>query len=171
MKKILAFGRAFGASFGLVLLGFIVANASALVPAAVNGPWLGDNLSNIWSLTNAHILGSGYGVGNAITTIDQSSGQSNCTATGNANMLHYLKTSASTGYICLPTANSGRFILYLNATGQTIDVYGSNTSFVPGTQDTINGTTGSTAYTAMVSGKNLLCFSPANGLWACGVIS
>lgn len=171
MKKIILFARSFGAAFALVLLGFLAAQSAALVPAAVNGPWLGDNLTNLWSLTNAHILGSGYGVGNAITTIDQSSGQSNCTATGNVNMLHYLKTSASTGYICLPTANSGRFILYLNATGQTIDVYGSNTSFVPGTQDTINGTTGSTAYTAMVSGKNLLCFSPANGLWACGVIS
>ena len=146
-------------------------HAAPLQPPAVNGPWLGDQVNNIATLVNAHILGSGYGTGAAITTIDQTSGQANCTQTGLKNMLHYLQTSASTGYICLPTAVSGRLVMYLNATGQTIDVYGSAASFTSGTQDKINGTAGDSAYTGLTSGKNLICFSPANGLWACGAVS
>lgn len=146
-------------------------HAAPLQPPAFNGPWLGDQINNLATIINAHILGSGYGTGAAITTISQTSGQANCTQTGLKNMMHYLQTSASTGYICLPTAISGRLVMYLNATGQTIDVYSSATSFTPGTADKINGTAGTSAYTSMTSGINLICFSPANGLWACGAVS
>lgn len=170
MKNYTSLARAMGASFALVLLGFFLAHAASLPPAAVNGPWLGDNVTNLYELVNAHILGSGYGTGEALS-VSQTSGQSNCTQTGNTNMMHNLATSASTGYICLPTARSGRLVLYYNATGQTIDIYSDATSFTPGTADTINGTAGTTPYTGMTSGKNVICFVPANGAWACGAIS
>jgi hypothetical protein len=149
----------------------LVARGAGLPLPAVNGPYLGDQNNNLYAITQAHLSGSGYGSGSAITTISQTSGQSNCTQTGLTNMMHYLKTSAGTGYICLPTAYSGRLVLYLNATGQTIDVYSDATSYTSGTADTINGTAGTTPYTGLTIGKNLLCFAPANGVWACGAIS
>ena len=144
-----------------------LALSASLLPPAVNGPWLGDQNSNLYSIITAHIQGSGYGAGTAITTIDQTVGQANCTQTGLANMMHYLKTSAATGYICLPPALQGRLVMYQNATGQTIDIYGSNTFAVSGTQDKINGTAGSTAYTSLTNGLNTICFAPFNGLWSC----
>lgn len=171
MKNLLRLARACGTSFALVALGFLVARAATIPLPAVNGPYLGDNANNLYVITQSHIQGAGYGSGNAITTISQTSGQANCTQTGLSNMMHYLETSASTGYICLPTANSGRIVMYLNATGQTIDVYSSAASYTAGTADKINGTAGTTAYSGLTSGKNLICFAPFNGLWACGAIS
>lgn len=167
MRRILTVFSSLVLAFGLATW----LHAASLQPPAINGPWLGDQNTNLYSVTKAIILGSGFGTGAAITTISQTSGQSNCTQTGLTNMMHYLETSAGTGYICLPTALSGRLVLYLNATGQTIDVYSSATSYTSGTADTINGTAGTTPYTGLTNGKNLLCFSPANGIWACGAIS
>src|SRR6185312_2653081 len=157
---------------GLAIASGIIAfsHAAPLSPPAVNGPWLGDQVNNLATLINAHILGSGYGIG-APLSVSQTSGQANCTPTGNANMLHNIATSAATGYICLPKAVSGRFVMYFNATGQTIDVYGSASSFVPGTQDTINTVAGDTAYTGLTTHKALVCFASKDGAWACGAIS
>jgi len=159
------FARSFGAGFALVFLGFIAAYAAAIPLPAVNGPYLGDQLNNLYVVSQAYIAGSGHGAGSAMS-VSQTSGQANCTATGKANMMHTIGTSASTGYICLPNALSGRLVMYFNATGQTVDVYGAN-----GTTDTINTTAGSTAYTSLVTHVSLICFAYKDGAWGCGVIS
>lgn len=146
-----------------------IAHAAALIPPAVNGPWLGDQNSNLFSIINAHIQGSGYGF-RAGLSVSQTSAQANCTQL-DANTLQEVKTSASTGYVCLPPAISGKVVMIGNGAGQTIDLYGSATPAVSGTQDTINGTTGTTPYTGLTTGKNALCFAPATGAWYCGSIS
>ena len=172
MKKRLLYVALAVATFAFgAWLSHIASYAASLPLPAVNGPYLGDALINLYTIAKAHLSGSGYGSGASVTVISQTSGQSNCTQTGLTNMMHNLGTSASTGYICLPTAQSGRLVMYLNATGQTIDIYSSATSYVSGTADTINGTAGTTAYTGLTTGKNLICFSPLNGAWACGAIS
>jgi hypothetical protein len=161
--------------YGLSILTVVAAIGSvygaALVPPSVNGPWLGDQNSNLWSIINAHIQGSGYGNHGGLS-VSQTSAQANCTQL-DSNVLQEVKTSASTGYVCLPAAVSGKMIFIGNAAGQTIDLYGAPTtaSAVLGTQDTINGTTGSTAYTGVTTGKNAICFAPATGAWYCGSIS
>lgn len=156
---------------GVLVGAFIVAAAQLPFPA-VNGPYLGDGNNNLYQITQAYVSGSGHGTGTGISA-SQTSGQTNCTATGLVNMIHSITTSASTGYICLPTAYSGRQVVYYNSTTQTIDVYGSNTPFAGagGTNDTINGTTGSTAYTGLTTLKTMICHAYANGAWSCGSIS
>lgn len=154
-----------------ILASVAIAWAAQLPLPAVNGPYLGDQLNNLYAITQAYITGSGYGSHGGLS-VSQTSGQANCTQL-DSNALQEVKTSASTGYVCLPAAISGKEILIGNAAGQTIDLYGAPTtaSAVLGTQDTINGTTGSTPYTGMTTGKNVLCFAPANGTWYCGAIS
>jgi hypothetical protein len=156
-------------ALGLVLGGALVALGATLPLPAVNGPYLGDQNNNLYQITLAYIQGAGYGQA-TVSTIDQTIGQTNCTPTGlSNNMLTFLKTSASTGYICLPPAIAGRRVEYYNGTGQTINIYGSNSPFVAGTADTINTTAGSTAYASMTTGKNTVCFAYANGAWSCSV--
>jgi hypothetical protein len=154
-----------------ILASVAIAWAAQLPLPAVNGPYLGDQLNNLYAITQAYITGSGYGARGGLS-VSQTSGQANCTQL-DSNALQEVKASASTGYVCLPAAISGKEILIGNAAGQTIDLYGAPTtaSAVLGTQDTINGTTGSTPYTGMTTGKNVLCFAPANGAWYCGAIS
>lgn len=155
--------RAFGGAFALVLLG-VVAHATIPLPG-INGPSLGDFNANIYSIVNAITQNSQMGFSPALS-VSQVLGQANCTQLNN-NALHEIKTSASTGGVCLPTATAGKEILIGNASGQTINLYSSATSFTTGTQDTINGTAGTTAYTGLTSGKNADCFVPANGAWYC----
>jgi hypothetical protein len=69
--------------------------------------------------------------------------------------------------VCLPTALSGKNIRIFNQSGSTVNIYGSNTFAVPGTQDTINNVVGSTAYAGMTTLKNADCFVPKIGVWAC----
>lgn len=151
-----------------ILASAAIAYAAALQPPAVNGPWLGDQNSNLWSIITAHIQQSGYGARGAISA-DQTAGQANCTQL-DANAFQEVTTSASTGYLCLPAALAGKEVSIGNGTTQTIDLYGAPTtaSAVVGTQDNINGTTGSTAYTGLTTGKNATCFAPSNGNWYCG---
>ena len=161
--KLFSTARSFGAGFALVMLGF-VAHATIPLPGDT-GPSLGDPSANIYSLTNAITLNNQMGYTSGIS-VSQTSAQANCTQLNN-NPLQEIKTSASTGYVCLPTATPGRQMQIGNATTQTIDIYGSAATFVSGTQDTINGTTGTTPYTGLTSGKNADCFSPTGGAWYC----
>ena len=131
----------------------------------VTGPWLGDTTFNISSLWSAHtrMAGMGYTAG---LSVSQTTGQANCTQL-NADAMQQISTSAAAGYVCLPTAQPGKEIFIGNATGQTINIYSSNTPFTAGTPDTINGTAGSTAYTGLTTGKNADCFAAAGGAWYC----
>jgi hypothetical protein len=157
------------ATLGLAACCAIAWGAAQPLPG-INGPSLGDPAANLYTLTQAYLSGSGFGTGaSSGISPSQTSGQANCTQTGLTNKLHYLKTSAGTGYICLPVAASGRDIKYYNATGQTIDVYSTPNGFTPGTADTINGTAGTSAYTSLTTGKNMECFAYANGAWTCSV--
>lgn len=161
--KLFSTARAFGAGFALVMLGF-VAHATIPLPS-VNGPFLGDPNANIYSLTNAVTLNNQMGF-HPTLSVSQTATQAGCTQLDN-NPLQEVKTSASTGSVCLPTAIAGRQMQIGNASGQTIDIFGSATTFTSGTQDTINGTAGTSAYTGLTTGKNADCFSPANGAWYC----
>jgi hypothetical protein len=160
-------------AFVLLAASLAVGSPTTLPLPGVNGPSLGDPTTNLYSLTFAYGTQTGL-FSSDVTTIDQTSGQANCTQIGNSaitSSLHRLKTSAGTGYICLPTAIAGRVIYFGNATGQTIDIYSSAASYTSGTADTINGTAGSTAYTGLTTGKNAVCFTPVNGVWYCSSIS
>lgn len=162
MNLIRAF-RAFGAAFALVLVG-VVAHATIPLPTS-NGPSLGDLNANIYSIVQAITQNSQGGATSGLS-VSQTLTQAGCTQL-DSNAMQQVKTSASTGSICLPTAVAGKNVLIGNASGQTINIYSSANSFVSGTQDTINGTAGTTAYTGLTSGKNSDCFAPANGAWYC----
>jgi hypothetical protein len=91
----------------------------------------------------------------------------------NANiMLYEVDTVASSGdSVCLPYAQAGDVSFLRNAGGQTLNVFGSATNNpVTSAADTINGTAGSSAYTA-ASNTNTICFSAKNGVWSCGKVS
>ena len=161
-------GTLMGIALGVAGIAF-AANTTLPNPA-INGPYLGDSGNNLYTLTQSFIGFNGLGAAQ-VATISQSSGQSNCTQLGNLSALHQLETSASTGYVCLPTAIPGKMLVLGNATGQTIDLYSSAVSYVSGTADDINGTVGTTPYTGLTSGKSAVCFVPVGGLWYCGSIS
>lgn len=172
--KLLKTARALGAGFALVTLGFVAAFAANSAfwggnTPGTTGPWLGDNNFNINSLYVAHARLAGLGYNPALS-VSQTSGQANCTQLNN-DALQEVKTSASTGYVCLPTAVSGKVVMIGNASGQTIDIYSSATSYTSGTADKINGTAGTSAYTGLTSGKSTVCFAANNGFWYCGSIS
>jgi hypothetical protein len=149
------------------LVASVVISLGAQLPLpAVNGPYLGDQLNNLYAITQAYITGSGFGAHTKISA-SQTSGQANCTQL-DANAQQEITTSAGTGYICLPTAIAGKELNIGNGTTQTIDIYSSAVSAVAGTADTINGTAGTTAYTGLTGNKNTTCFAPSNGAWYCG---
>ena len=160
----LKFAKAFGASFGLVLLGalFALAAQTSLPYPTVNGPFLGDSNNNLWTITDNYGRGTGYFAASGLS-VSQTSGQSNCTQLG-TDAFQQIGTSAATGYVCLPTAIAGKLVLVQNGTGQTIDVYGKGS-------DTINGTAGSTAYTGLTTQKLLICSAGVAAKWQCGSIS
>src|SRR5580704_3625168 len=156
---------------GLLAFSMSAAMSQTLPLPGTPGPSLGDFNTNLYTLTKAIIAGSGVGVGNALS-VSQTSGQSNCTQLGTVNMVHNLTTSASTGYVCLPAAIPGFYKNILNQTGQTINIYGgaSPNQYVPGTQDTINGTVGSTAF-ALGSHQQAQCIVGTGGAWNCAAPS
>lgn len=154
--------RAMGAAFMLVLVG-VVAHATLSIPA-VNGPFLGDSNTNLFTIATA-INNNNQMAFTPTATAGAAATQSTCFAI--TNPLSNITTGASNGSICLPTATAGRELFIANSTGQTLNIFGSNTPFTIGTQDTINGTTGSTSYSSLTSGKNAQCFTPANGAWFC----
>lgn len=120
-------------------------------------------------------MGDMYSVVNAINNLNQSGSTANITAVGSAQAscvaltqpLNEVATTAASTGVCLPTAVAGRIVMIWNAGANTLSVYGSNTPFsAAGTADTINGTAGSSAYSVTTT-KSALCFSPANGKYAC----
>jgi hypothetical protein len=154
-----------------LLASLSLANAQTLPLPGTPGPSLGDFNTNLYTLTKGVEAGSTVGVGTALS-VSQSSGQSNCTQLGNVNMIHNVTTSASTGYVCLPAAIPGYYKNILNQTAQTINLYGGGTGYqyAPGTQDTINGTVGSTAF-AIGSHQQAQCIVGTGGAWNCAVPS
>lgn len=142
------------------------------LPGSGNGPGLGDPLANIYTIIEGYTMGRGVAVSSSLS-VSQSSGQSNCTQLSQqpSYLVAYVGTSSSTGYVCLPTAFSGRVqVIWMNL-AQTLDIYSSAVSFTPGTTDTINTTAGSTPYTANTGKKMTICYAVQNGAWACGTIS
>jgi hypothetical protein len=163
--KALRLARAFGAAFALVLLGF-ASHAALIQNNAPQGPWLGDGFLNLGTLLTAYQTSASM-QNHAAISASQTLTQAGCTQL-DASTMQEIKTSASTGSVCLPTAIAGKEVLIGNATGQTIDIFSSVTSFTSGTADTINGTAGTSAYTGL-SGTNhqVQCDAMANGTWYC----
>jgi len=160
MKLVHAF-RSMGIAFALVLLG-VGAHATLQLP--VQGPSLGDPNTNIYTLAQAVNQNNQLAFSPALVA----NGTTQATCTVIVNPLNNFTTVASNGSVCLPQAFAGAEVFIANAGANTIQLFGSNTPFKSGTQDTINGTTGSTAYTGVTT-TNLAaqCFSPANGAWFC----
>jgi len=161
---------AFGAAFALVLLGAV---AHAVLPTpGVQGPFLGDQFTNIFTLQQAVTFNNQNGFSAALTANNANS-QSTCTAI--TNPLNLVTTSVGTGSLCLPTAVAGRIVMIGNQTANGLNLFGANAPFTVGTADTINGSTGATANTTVLpsagatAAKNAFCFSPANGAWNCNV--
>ena len=148
-------GRAFGAAFALVFLGFVA-------HAALTLPDTGLRLGDIYSITKA-INQLNQAAFTAGQTANNAASRANCTAI--TNPLNEFTTVASTGSVCLPTATAGSIVFIANAGSNTMNVYSSNSPFTAGTADKINGTLGSTAYTSLTTGKNGWFISPANGKW------
>lgn len=145
--------------------------AQAVIPLpGVNGPFLGDQSANIFSLTQALTLLNQSGFNSAIT-----SGPANVQATcfQLSNPLNQITSNVSTGSVCLPAALPGRIVWITNTTANGVNLFGANSPAVVGTQDTINGSTGSTANTtvlpAAAANKTTICMSPATGAWNCTV--
>jgi hypothetical protein len=166
--------RSFGAAFALVLIGAIAAFASQSSfwngGSVTPGPWLGDYNFNINRLFSAHAQDNGMGYSPSLS-VSQTSGQANCTQLQQDGLIE-VKTSAGTGYVCLPSAIAGKRTMIGNGSTQTIDLYSSATPGVQGgATDTINGTAGTTPYTGLTNGKTAVCIASNNGAWYCGSIS
>jgi hypothetical protein len=148
---------------GAILVAITPALAAVVIPG-IQGPWLGDTNTNLYTLATAIFNNSGQG-----TTSPFTPGPGNVQATCQPMLTPQVNivTSVANGSVCLPKAAAGTDIELGNASGQTINIFGANAPFVAGTQDTINGTAGSTAYTNLTSGKSGSCFAPANGVWYC----
>lgn len=172
MKKSF-FASLAGTLFGGVLLVAGLALGAALpLPGGGSGPQLGDPVTNLFTLTQAYTMGRGLASSSSLS-VSQTATQAACTQLSQAPAfaLVTVGTSAATGSVCLPTANSGNWVVIFNATGQTIDLFTSVTSFTPGTADNINTVAGSSAYTGLTTHKTAICYAPSNGNWACGSIS
>ena len=161
--KIFRASAAFGAAFALVLLGALASRATLPLPG-VQGPFLGDQSTNLFTVAQAINLNNQNGF--ATLAAPNANVQSTCTAI--TQPLNQVTSSTNTGSLCLPTAVAGRLIFLANGTGNGLNLFGSNQSFTVGTQDTINGTAGSTAYTSgPAANKQTVCWAPANGVWFC----
>jgi hypothetical protein len=170
-----SFLKGFAGALAGAALGFCaiaLATPTSLPLPTTPGPFLGDFGNNLFTLTTAYLAGSGYGAAD-LGSVSQTSSQANCTtiASVNNSKLHQVTTSASTGYVCLPTANPGKMVIIYNATGQTIDLYSNATSYTAGTADKINETAGTTPYTGLTTHKTTICISAVGGHWGCGSIS
>lgn len=151
--------RAAGAAFALVLLGAI--SQAALQLPGVQGPFLGDQNTNLFTVASAI---NQMNQAAAAPAVAAPNGNSQATCTVITTPLVNVTSSVATGSLCLPTATQGTFVFISNTTGNTINVFGSNQPFVPGVQDTINTTAGSTA-NAVATVVHAIFFSPANGVW------
>jgi hypothetical protein len=151
--------RAAGAAFALVILGAL-AHAALQLPG-VQGPFLGDQNTNLFSVAQAINQMNQAAASQAVAAPNANS-QATCTVI--TTPLVNVTSSVGTGSLCLPTATAGSFVFLSNTTGNTVNVFGSNQPFVPGVQDTINATAGSTA-NAVVTVAHVVFFSPANGVW------
>jgi hypothetical protein len=172
IRRFVGFAAAFVAlSFSNVVVSHVVEYArAAFTLPGTTGPSLGDFNVNVFTLAQAINLNNQNAVSSALTANNTAS-QATCTAL--VNPLNQITASAATGSVCLPPAFAGRIVLITNTTANALNLYGSNTPQTSGTQDTINGTTGSTANTTVLpttsANKSTICFSPANGAWNCTV--
>jgi hypothetical protein len=147
------------------------ARAAFTLPGT-NGPSLGDFNVNPFTLAQAINLMNQAATSPAITA-NVANTQATCAAI--VNPLNLVTTSVATGSLCLPPAFAGRMVWITNATGNGLNLFGSNTPFVAGTADTINGSTGATANTTVLPAagstahKTAICHSAVNGGWDCNI--
>jgi len=160
--KLITFARSMGAAFALVILGF--AAHAVLVTPPVQGPYLGDNNTNLYTLQQAVSFNNQMQFATVIPTLTTQAGCIQLSAATNQ-----VNGSLSNGSVCLPAAVPGREIFIANnlTGGVSVNIFSSNNPAVVGTADTINGTAGSSAYTGLSTGKNSQCFSPSTGAWFC----
>jgi len=153
---------------GAVLGSLLLASAAVwAVPTtlplpAIQGPYLGDFGNNLYAITQAYGQGQGHFVTSGLS-VSQTNTQAACTNLSSGDIFQQITTSASTGSACLPAAAAGRMIFVLNATGQTVDLYGNAAA-----GDTINQVAGSTAYAGLTTGKLAICAAAVAGKWNCG---
>lgn len=154
-----------------VLIDHVIEEAVAVIPLpGVQGPFLGDQNANMYNLVQAITLNNQLGFSSGINAANAAS-QANCVPI--TQPINQVNASVSTGSLCLPPAAPGRVVWISNTTANGLNLYGSNTPNVPGTQDTINGTTGSTANTTVLpaasANKTSICLANAVGAWNCSV--
>ena len=121
------------------------------------GPWLGDWLVNLFTVSKAHSNMTTYNSQGPITA-NPGGGQAN--ATPITSPLCVVGTVATTGdSVSLPPSNQGgQVIILTNATTTTMQVFAA-----PGTSDTINVQAGSTGVTQ--AQRTALYMSPSPGAW------
>lgn len=159
-------------SAGLFLGGFAVALATNSLYwsngqgfPGTNGPWLGDNFYNINTLFTAQARDTGGGFSPNVS-ISQTVSQAGCTNAGNDAFIE-IKTNATAGALCLPTAIAGKRTTIGNASGVTLTIFSNLVSFTPGTTDTINGAAGSSGYVMAAVNTLAVCAAANNGAWYC----
>jgi hypothetical protein len=127
--------RAAGAAFALVLLG-IVSHAALQLPG-VQGPFLGDQNTNLYTVAQAINQNNQVQTTTALTA---NTAQTQAAATQLQYGINQVATVASaTNSVALPACVTGALVFVTNDGGNSMTVFGQN-----GRTDTINGTAGAT---------------------------
>jgi hypothetical protein len=164
--KALKLTRAFGASFALVLVGFLAAQAGSVLPRpSVNGPSLGDPVTNLDSVVQA-LQNNTTSNFTSFTTLTVGAGAA--TSTALAYGFNFLTAaSGTTPGVTLPQAKPGADVVVVNNTGQGLNLFAGATPFTAGGIDYINGVAGTTPYVQTSNGKSVQCIVPQGGNWWC----
>jgi hypothetical protein len=135
--------------------------AYAVLPTpGVQGPFLGDQFTNVYSLQQAATFMNQMGFA---SPSNSSTTQVLCVPL--TTPTNSVTPGAAGGSFCLPTAIAGRMVVVSNASATlAANIFGSNTPFVAGTQDNINGSPGSGAF-SLAANTQTLFVANANGLW------
>ena len=127
-------------------------------PALIDGVWL-----------NGIAGGTNYSYQSGLTA----TGTNQATALQLPAQIAMLEvdTAASSTGVALPQCIAGSKLQLRNAGSSTLSIYGSATANpLTTTNDTINGTAGSSAYTILTQ-TNAVFFCAKNGAWSAGKIS
>lgn len=167
--RALSLCKAFGASFALVLSGWLVLGGTPLPLPGTSGPSLGDTTTNLYTIEQS-LQNNQFSQFISYTTLTSTaSTQAGCTQL-QPGMSFLTTTLSGPGAVCLPQAKAGTSLQIANNTSQTVNIFGvtpTTQGLGAGANDYINGTIATTAYAGMTNGKNADCFVPQNGMWWC----
>ncbi len=164
--KALQYFRAFGASFALILVGFLAAQGGSVLPLpSVSGPSLGDPTTNLYSVVQQLQLNQTSNF-TSFTTLTVGAGALTSTQLQPGfNLL--TAASGTTPGVTLPTAKPGSDVSVSNNTGQGLNIFAGAQPFTPNGVDYINNVAGTTPYVNTSNGKTAQCISPQGGSWWC----